>query len=56
MSMDGVVVKCVSSRVKPTKGSAGLTTQVPGASATVCNLASATGGVSSGKLVQSDSK
>lgn len=44
MIMDGVKVKVVSSHVTPSKGSAGLRTQVPGAMASVSNLASATGG------------
>lgn len=54
--MDGVVVKCVSGHVKPTKGSAGLKTQVPGAMASVSNLASATGGIRPGGLAQTDTK
>ena len=37
--MDGVVVKCVRGRPSVTKGSAGLMTQVPGAMASVSNLA-----------------
>lgn len=54
--MDGVVVKCVSTRPSVTKGSAGLMTQVPGAMASVSNLASATGGIGPGNLAESDTK
>lgn len=43
-------------RLKPTTGSAGLRTQVPGAMASVSNLARATGGIAPGNLVQTDSK
>ena len=57
--MKGEVVKFSppeGKRPRPTKGSAGLCTQVPGGMATVSNLASATGGIAPGKLVQTDSK
>lgn len=37
----------------PTAGSAGLATQLPGAAATVGNLARATGGIGPGRLVSS---
>ena len=43
-------------RLTPTTGTAGLRTQVPGAMASVSNLASATGGIAPGNLVQTDSK
>ena len=43
-------------KVKPTTGRAGLRTQVPGAMASVSNLASATGGIAPGNLAQTDSK
>lgn len=56
MIMDGVKVKVVSSHITPSKGSAGLRTQVPGAMASVSNLASATGGIGPGNLVQRDNK
>lgn len=55
--MDGVVVKFPpSSRLTPTRGSAGLQTQVPGAMASVSNLAGATGGIKPGNLAQRDIK
>ncbi len=56
--MDGEVVKFPpeGKRLKPTTGSAGLRTQVPGAMASVSNLARATGGIAPGNLVQTDSK
>lgn len=43
-------------RLRLTKGSAGLRTQVPGAIVSVSNLASVTGGIAPGNLVQTDSK
>jgi len=54
--MDGVVVKCVSAPygVQPIKGSAGMPTQIPGAMASVSNLANATGGIRQGALTESD--
>ena len=46
-------VKIVHSpKIQPTKGSAGYKTQVYGASATVSNLANATGGIKAGNLVK----
>ncbi len=39
--MDGVVVKCVSGPLRMTTGSAGVTSQVPGAVASVSNLMAA---------------
>lgn len=56
--MKGEVVKFPpeGKRLKPTTGSAGLITQVPGAMASVSNLASATGGIAPGNLAQTDSK
>ena len=56
--MDGVVVKCPPSpyRLTPSKGSAGLATQVPGAIASVSNLAGASGGIKPGNLAQRDTK
>ena len=56
MMMEGVVVKVVSGHLTPTTGSAGLRTQLPGAMASVSNLASATGGIKPGNLAQSDNK
>lgn len=54
--MDGVVVKFPPSshRLTPTKGSAGLSTQVPGAIASVSNLAGATGGIKPGNVLSPD--
>lgn len=56
--MDGVVVKCPPDgyRLTPTKGSAGLMTQVHGAMVSVSNLANATGGIKSGNLIPRDTK
>lgn len=56
--MKGEVVKFPpeGKRLRPTKGSAGLRTQVPGMVASVSNLASATGGIAPGNLVQTDNK
>ena len=56
--MKGEVVKFPpeGKKVKPTTGNAGLRTQVPGAMASVSNLASATGGIAPGNLAQTDSK
>lgn len=56
--MDGVVVKCVPSGhgLHVSKGSAGLATQVPGAMASVSNLAGASGGINPGNLAQRDTK
>ncbi len=47
------VVKIVRSpRIDPSKGSAGYETQVSGATATVSNLANATGGIRADHLVK----
>ena len=56
--MKGEVVKFPpeGKKIKPTTGSAGLRTQVPGALASVSNLARATGGIAPGNLVKTDSK
>ena len=56
--MKGEVVKFPpdGKKVKPTTGNAGLRTQVPGAMASVSNLARATGGIAPGNLAQTDSK
>lgn len=56
--MKGEVVKFPpeGKRRTPIEGSAGLCTQVPGGMATASNLASATGGIAPGKLVQTDNK
>lgn len=52
--MDGVVVKVVSGHITPTRGSAGLMTQVPGAMTTVSDVASASGGIKPGALIETD--
>ena len=56
--MKGEVVKFPpeGKKIKPTTGCAGLRTQVPGAMASVSNLARATGGIAPGNLVKIDSK
>lgn len=56
--MKGEVVKFPpeGKRLHPVPGSAGLKTQVPGAMASVSNLASATGGIAPGNLVEPNSK
>lgn len=56
--MRGEVVKFPSEgkRLQPTTGSAGVRTQVPGAMASVSNLAMATGGIGAGNLVETDCK
>ncbi len=53
--MDGVVVKCVNHpKTNLSCGSAGLQTQVPGAMASVSNLARATGGIKPGNVLLPD--
>lgn len=47
-------IKFVEKPLKPTKGSAGLQTQMPGCATTVGNLASATGGIKPGNMVSTD--
>jgi hypothetical protein len=56
--MRGEVVKFpnVDKPQHPATGSAGLRTQVPGGIASVSNLARATGEISPGGIVQTDSK
>ena len=39
---------------KPTSGSVGLATQLPGAACTVGNVAAATGGIKPGNLISTD--
>lgn len=43
-------------KVETTKGSAGIRSQVAGATASVSNLAAATGGISTGNLVETNNK
>lgn len=50
----GEHIKLVEKPLRPTKGSAGLATQVPGRAMTVGNLASATGGIKPGNIVSTD--
>lgn len=47
-------VLCVEPHLVVGKGSAGLKTQIYGASATVTNLAEATGGIGSGYMVEKE--
>lgn len=47
-------IKFVEESLRPTKGSAGLATQVPGQATTIGNLASATGGIKPGNIVSTD--
>lgn len=47
-------VQCVEPNVRVSRGTLGLMSQVYGTSATVTNLAEASGGVSPGNLVQTD--
>lgn len=56
--MDGVVVHCPDEgyKVTPAKGSAGISSHVAGATASVSNLAAATGGIGTGNLVESNNK
>lgn len=56
--MDGVVVHCPDEgfKVRPITGSAGIRTHVAGATASVSNLAAATGGIGKGNLVENDNK
>lgn len=50
----GEHIKFVEKPVRPTKGTAGLATQVPGCATTIGNLASATGGIRPGNIVSTD--
>lgn len=56
--MDGVVVHCPDEgyKVIAARGSAGIRSHAAGASATVSNLAAATGGIGKGHLVENDNK
>lgn len=42
--------------IQPTKGSAGLHTQLPGLATTVSNVSSSTGGIGRGKYIERDTK
>jgi len=42
--------------IQPTKGSAGLRTQLPGLATTVSNVSSSTGGIGRGRYIESDTK
>lgn len=56
MKEPGEIIDFISPPVrKPTKGSAGLSTQLPGCATTVSALADATGGLSRGALVRTES-
>lgn len=56
--MDGVVVHCPDERyqITPARGTAGIGSHAAGLSATVSNLAAATGGIGKGHLVENDNK
>lgn len=56
--MDGVVVHCPDEgyEVKPTTGSAGIRSHAAGATASISNLAAATGGIGTGNLIENDNK
>lgn len=42
--------------IRPTKGSAGLRSQLAGQATTLSNVAMATGGIGRGKMIERDSK
>lgn len=50
----GEHIKFIEKPLKPSKGSAGLATQLPGCATTVGNLSSATGGIKPGNMVTTD--
>lgn len=50
----GEHIKFVEKPLSPTKGTAGLATQVPGCATTIGNLASVTGGIKPGNIVSTD--
>lgn len=56
--MEGVVVHCPDERyqITPARGTAGIRSHAAGLSATVSNLAAATGGIGKGHLVENDDK
>lgn len=56
--MVGVVVHCPDEgyKVTPTKGMAVIRSHAAGAAASVSNLASATGGIGKGNLIENDTK
>ncbi len=50
----GEHIQFVEKPMRPTKGSAGLQTQMPGCASTIGNLSSATGGIKPGNIVSTD--
>lgn len=50
----GEHIKFAEKPLRPTKGTAGLATQLPGGATTIGNLASATGGIKAGNIVTTD--
>lgn len=50
----GEHIKFVEKSLRLTKGTVGLSTQVPGCAATIGNLASASGGIKPGNIVSTD--
>lgn len=47
-------IEFVEKPIRPTKGSVGLATQLPGCATTIGNLASATGGIKPGNIILTD--
>jgi hypothetical protein len=47
-------IQFVEKPLRPTKGSAGLKSQLPGCATTVGNLSAATGGIAPGNMVKTD--
>lgn len=52
--MTGEHIKFAEKPARPTQGSAGLKTQMPGCATTIGNLASATGGIKPGNIITTD--
>lgn len=50
----GEHIKFVEKPLRPTKGTVGLSTQVPSCATTIGNLASASGGIKPGNIVSTD--
>lgn len=50
----GEQIKFAERPLEPTKGSAGLKTQLPGCATTIGNVASATGGIGTGRAISTD--
>lgn len=50
----GEHIKFVEKPLRPTQGTVGLSTQVPGCATTIGNLASASGGIKPGNIISTD--